>query len=53
VEIRRIEEVADYAAAIIGAPLIMGWQRAATKFVKKHRDTLDRVRWLTYSWRAV
>ncbi len=46
VEVRRLEEVTDlapYAAVVIGAPMIMGWHRAATKFVKQHRDALSRV----------
>ena len=46
VEVRRLEEVTDlapYAAVVIGAPMIMGWHRAATKFVKKHREALSRV----------
>ena len=46
VEVRRLEEVtglAPYAAVVIGAPMIMGWHRAATKFVKQHRDALSRV----------
>lgn len=46
VEVRRLEEVTDltpYTAVVIGAPMIMGWHRAATKFVKQHRDALSRV----------
>ncbi len=46
VEVRRLEEVTDLTAAyavVIGAPMIMGWHRAATKFVKQQRDALSRV----------
>jgi menaquinone-dependent protoporphyrinogen IX oxidase len=46
VEVRRLEEVTDltpYAAVVIGAPMIMGWHRAAQKFVKQQRDALSRV----------
>jgi menaquinone-dependent protoporphyrinogen IX oxidase len=46
VEMRRLEEVTDlapYAAVVIGAPMIMGWHRAATKFVKQHAAALSRV----------
>jgi menaquinone-dependent protoporphyrinogen IX oxidase len=46
VEVRRLEEVTDlapYAAVVIGAPMIMGWHRAATKFVKQQRTALSRV----------
>jgi menaquinone-dependent protoporphyrinogen IX oxidase len=46
VEVRRLEEVTDlapYTAVVVGAPMIMGWHRAATKFVKQQRDALSRV----------
>ncbi|HTP07523.1 MAG TPA: flavodoxin domain-containing protein [Anaerolineae bacterium] len=46
VDVRRLEEVTDltpYAAVVVGAPMIMGWHRAAQKFVKQHRDQLSRV----------
>jgi menaquinone-dependent protoporphyrinogen IX oxidase len=46
VEVRRLEEVTDltpYAAVVVGAPMIMGWHRAATKFVKRHREALSKV----------
>jgi len=44
--VRRLEEMTDlapYAVVVIGAPMIMGWHRAATKFVKQHREALSRV----------
>ena len=46
VEVRRLEEVTDltpYATVVIGAPMIMGWHRAAQQFVKRNRDALSRV----------
>jgi menaquinone-dependent protoporphyrinogen oxidase len=46
VEVRRLEEVTDltpYTAVVIGAPMIMGWHRAATKFVKQHCNALSRM----------
>jgi menaquinone-dependent protoporphyrinogen IX oxidase len=46
VEVRRLEEVTDlapYAAVVIGGPMIMGWHRAAQKFVKQQRAALSRV----------
>ncbi len=46
VEVRRLEEVTSlepYAAVVVGAPMIMGWHNAATKFVKTHQDALSRV----------
>ncbi len=45
VETRRLEEVATiepYAAVVIGAPMIVGWHRAAMKFVKRHQAALSR-----------
>jgi len=46
VDVRRLEEIADlesYTAIVIGGPMIMGWHKAATKFVKKHQQTLSRM----------
>jgi menaquinone-dependent protoporphyrinogen oxidase len=44
VEVLPLEKVADvsaYQAVVIGAPMIMGWHRSATKFLKKHRKALE------------
>jgi menaquinone-dependent protoporphyrinogen IX oxidase len=46
VEVRRLEEIADlesYTAVVIGGPMIMGWHKAAVKFVKKHQQALGQV----------
>jgi menaquinone-dependent protoporphyrinogen IX oxidase len=46
VDVRRIEEVSgveSYQAAIIGAPMILGWHRAAAGFVRKHQQALSRI----------
>ncbi|HEY3289616.1 MAG TPA: flavodoxin domain-containing protein [Anaerolineae bacterium] len=46
VDIRRLEEVSDlapYTAAVIGAPMILGWHRGAVAFVKKHQAALSRI----------
>ncbi len=46
VDVLQVEQVAgveSYAGVIIGAPMIMGWHRAATKFVKKHQPALSQV----------
>jgi menaquinone-dependent protoporphyrinogen IX oxidase len=46
VEVHRLEEVTDlalYAAVVIGAPMILGWHRAAQKFVKRHAAALSHV----------
>jgi menaquinone-dependent protoporphyrinogen IX oxidase len=46
VDVCRMEEVTtleDYTAVVIGAPMIVGWHRAALKFVKTHQQALSRV----------
>ena len=46
VDVRRLEEIADlesYTAVVIGGPMIMGWHRAAVKFVNKHQQALSQV----------
>ena len=46
VDVRRLEEVTSvepYSAVVIGAPMIVGWHRAALGFVKKYRQALSRV----------
>ena len=40
----RLEDVTSlepYSTVIIGAPMIMGWHRAALKFVKQHKEALS------------
>ena len=44
VDVRRLEEIADlesYTAVVVGGPMIMGWHKAAVKFVKKHQQALS------------
>jgi menaquinone-dependent protoporphyrinogen IX oxidase len=46
VEVRSLEAVADldsYQAVVLGAPMILGWHRAAQNFLKKHRQALSRL----------
>jgi menaquinone-dependent protoporphyrinogen oxidase len=46
VEVRRLEEVltlSPYRAAVIGAPMILGWHRAARRFVRKHAAELCQI----------
>lgn len=46
VEVRRLEEVTSldgYDAVVVGAPMILGWHRAAVSFVKKHRGDLKNI----------
>lgn len=43
VDVRRLEEVTGvdgYDVVIVGAPMILGWHRAAVSFVRKHRAAL-------------
>ncbi len=34
---------AGYDAVVVGGPMIMGWQRHAVRYVKKHRAALERL----------
>ncbi len=46
VDVARLEEVADltpYSAVVVGAPMILGWHKAAVKFVKNHKRALSQV----------
>ena len=46
VDVRRLEEITDlesYTAVVIGGPMIMGWHKAAVRFVKTHRQALSQV----------
>jgi menaquinone-dependent protoporphyrinogen IX oxidase len=45
-DVRRVEEVKDlspYTTAIVGGPMIMGWHRAALKFLRRYRSQLSRM----------
>jgi menaquinone-dependent protoporphyrinogen IX oxidase len=47
VDVRRLEEVTDldsYATVVVGAPMILGWHRAALKFIKRHQAVLAQKR---------
>jgi menaquinone-dependent protoporphyrinogen IX oxidase len=44
VDVRRVEEVTTldgYEAVIIGAPMILGWSRAAVNFIRCHSTALE------------
>lgn len=46
VEVLRIEEIAtldSFQAVVVGAPMILGWHRAAIGFIKKHQNALSRM----------
>jgi len=47
VEVRQIKDVQTiegYEAVVVGAPMIMGWHRSATSFVKKHQQELSKLK---------
>ena len=46
VDILHIDQIADlevYDAVVVGAPMIMGWHRAASAFLSKHRRVFQRI----------
>lgn len=46
VEVLPVNEVQDldaYAGVVVGGPMIMGWHRAALRFLKRHRKTFQRI----------
>ena len=46
VDLLRLEDISSleaYSAAVIGAPMIMGWHKAALKFLKTNRAALSRI----------
>jgi len=46
VDVLPLEQVKDlegYAGVVVGAPMIMGWHRAAQRFLRRHRDAFQRI----------
>jgi len=46
VDVRPLSDVKDlqgYAGVVVGGPMIMGWHRAALRFLKKHRKDFQRI----------
>jgi menaquinone-dependent protoporphyrinogen oxidase len=41
--INEIKNLEAYDGVVVGAPMILGWHRAALGFIKKHRQALQRV----------
>ncbi len=39
--LEEIQSVEGYDAVVVGAPMILGWHRSATKFLKKHQQALS------------
>jgi menaquinone-dependent protoporphyrinogen IX oxidase len=38
-----VTDLAPYSAVVVGAPMILGWHKAAVKFIKKHKSALSQV----------
>jgi menaquinone-dependent protoporphyrinogen oxidase len=46
VDLRQVGEVAsvdEYSAVVLGAPMIAGWHRDATRFLRRHQSALSKV----------
>ena len=46
VDVRRLEEVASldsYTGVVVGAPMILGWHRAAVRFITQNQPALSRL----------
>jgi menaquinone-dependent protoporphyrinogen oxidase len=38
-----VKEIEQYAAVVLGAPMIMGWHRDALRFLRRHRRAFQRI----------
>ncbi|MBI5566921.1 MAG: hypothetical protein HY870_18630 [Chloroflexi bacterium] len=38
-----VKDLAAYAGVVVGGPMIMGWHRAASGFLKRHRSAFQRI----------
>jgi menaquinone-dependent protoporphyrinogen IX oxidase len=43
IRLEQVTQLAGYDAVIIGAPMILGWHRAARKFIQQHQSALSKV----------
>jgi menaquinone-dependent protoporphyrinogen oxidase len=41
--IKDVEDISDYAAVVVGGPMIVGWHGEAVKFLKRHRGALSQM----------
>lgn len=41
--LNEVRDIEDYAAVVLGAPMIMGWHRGALRFLKNHRRALQHI----------
>ena len=39
----QVESLAGYDGVVVGGPMIMGWHRAARRFLRKHRRAFQRI----------
>jgi len=40
--LNEVKELGSYDGVVVGAPMIMGWHREATRFLKRHRKAFQR-----------
>jgi menaquinone-dependent protoporphyrinogen oxidase len=38
-----VKDIQAYAGVVVGAPMIMGWRRDASRFLKQHRKSLEHI----------
>jgi menaquinone-dependent protoporphyrinogen IX oxidase len=43
ISLSEIRSLKDYDGVVVGAPMIMGWHRDASRFLKKHREEFKRI----------
>lgn len=43
-----VKDLAGYDGVVVGAPMIMGWHRAALRFLRKNRGALERIPWAAF-----
>src|SRR4030042_3138141 len=43
IPLNEIKSFEAYDGVVVGAPMIMGWHRAALGFLKKHRDAFQHI----------
>jgi menaquinone-dependent protoporphyrinogen oxidase len=48
VPLTQVQDVAAYDGVVVGAPMIMGWHRAALRFLRKNRRALASVPWAVF-----
>ena len=41
--ISEVKDLQAYDGVVVGGPMIMGWHREATRFLKKHRETFRQI----------